>query len=185
MAKIKFTSFIRRINRRLISLVKRFGKSSSIYQKYASEVDAAIPTDNIRFNSKGIIQLAKPKELERKGFTQDVLNQRLTVPTSTNIINKYRGQYEQYKKENKNPMSIDEFTQAIQNVRDVFDKYFDSSQILQILNEKSQEQIIDGDIFNKGMTALEHFMNQREDNTPQIKYDDFVDLAKVIDTYGL
>lgn len=185
MAKIQFASFIRRINRRLSALAKRFGKSSSLYQQYASEIDARIPSGNIRYNAKGVIQIAKPKNLESKGFSQYLINQRVNIPTPTEVVNKYKAQYTQYASEVKTPMSIDEFVQTMNNVLDTFNKYFDSDQIRQVLFEKHEEKPLDEDIFNKGLDALNNFMNQRNTDADIVTYEDFVDLARVIDAYGL
>lgn len=185
---IQYASMIRRENRRMISLANKFGIDSMIYQNEASKLDSLLPVENIRYNSDGVIQIANPKSLEQKGYTIGDL-ENLDIKTPTEIVKQYKEQYKEFKKENDSGMSLADFTENMQRVKNTFSNYFNSEQLQSAIKD-AEERILERqeeweepeiEAFNK---SFEAFTNQRATGVKP-SYSDFMRLARGFDIYGL
>lgn len=93
-------SAVRRINQRMQTLSKNFGKNSGIVNEYKAQIDVLLP-DNYYYKD-GIMQISKPSEIYNDFEKMSSLeNLESKVKTYSRIMKSYEEPYKQYVEEQK------------------------------------------------------------------------------------
>lgn len=132
LTRAYFSSEVARYNNRLSTLASRLGTESPIYQAEVSKVNYWIPTENIRYNKDGIIQISKPANLSDKMSLQQLrgLKVKQWQVVKSDYDKAYKTAVKELKTVGETPPTLSEYINNMANISEnlgaLYQHYSDS-----------------------------------------------------------